>query len=132
MSFILRRIINVISTDMKMMVLEPGLQGGGEDLGVGGCLEKACSVYGAVHPEEQGWMHSWQALKPHLPSAIKGKKIEHDSIAKKRSAIPVCSRDVESLMQLFPVLSFNLQLPHSTPCLWYIVCPQQCLFFASL
>lgn len=29
MSFILRRIINVISTDMKMMVLEPGLRGGG-------------------------------------------------------------------------------------------------------
>lgn len=132
MSFILRRIINVISTDMKMMVLEPGLQGGGEDLGVGGCLEKAHSVYGTVHPEEQGWMHSWQALKPHLPSAVKGKKIEHDSRAKKRSAIPVCSRDVESLMQLFPVLSFNLQLPHSTPYLRYIVCPPQCLFFPDI
>lgn len=132
MSFILRRIINVISTDMKMMVLEPGLQGGGEDVGVGGSLEKVHSVYGAVHPEEQDWMHSWQALKPHLPSAIKGKKIEHDSIAKKRSAIPVCSRDVESLMQLFPVLSFNLQLPHSTPYVWYIVCPPRCLFFASI
>lgn len=82
MSFILRRIINVISTDMKMMVLEPGLQGGGEDLGVRASLEKAHSIYGAAHPEEQGWMHSWQALKPHLPSAIKGKKTEHDSSRK--------------------------------------------------
>lgn len=67
---------------MKMMVLEPGLQGGGEDLGVRASLEKAHSIYGAAHPEEQGWLHSWQALKPHLPSAIKGKKTEHDSSRK--------------------------------------------------
>lgn len=53
---------------------------------MGGSLEKVLCVCGAIHPEEQGWMHSWLALKPHLPSAIKGKKIEHDSIAKERSA----------------------------------------------
>lgn len=132
MSFALRRIINVISTDTKMMVFEPGLQGGGEDLAVRASLEKAHSIYGAVHPEEQGWMHSSQALKPHLPSAIKGKKTEHDSIAKKGSVIPVCSRDMESFMELFPVLSFNLQLPDSSPYLWDILCPPRSLFFASI
>lgn len=52
---------------------------------MGGSLEKVLSVCDAVHPEEQGWMHSWQALKPHLPSAIKGKKIEHDSSKKEIS-----------------------------------------------
>ena len=114
------------------MVLEPGLQGGGDELGVGGSLEKAHFVCDAVHPEEQGWMHSWQALKPHLLSTIEGKKIEHDSIAKKRSAISVCSKDVESLMQLFLVLSFNLQLHNSTPYLWYIVCPPWCLIFVFI
>lgn len=51
---------------------------------MGGSLEKVHSVYGAVPPEEQGWMHSWQPLKPHLPSAIKGKKIEHDRRGKKK------------------------------------------------
>ena len=33
--------------------------------------------------EEWGWMHFWQILKPHLPSDIKRKKIEHDSIAER-------------------------------------------------
>lgn len=74
MSFMLRRIINVISSDMKMMALQPGLRGG----------EEAWRKFiRAVPPEEQGWMHSCQPLKPHLPSAIKGKKIEHDSREKK-------------------------------------------------
>lgn len=83
MSFMLRRIINVISTDTKMMALESGLRRGG-GLGVGGSLEKVHPISGAVPPEEQGWVDSWQPLKPHLPSAIKGKKTEHDSRDKKK------------------------------------------------
>lgn len=65
---------------MKMMVLEPGLQGGGVDLGVGGSLEKVHFILWCCSPRGTGWMHSWQALKPHLPSTIKRKKIEHDRI----------------------------------------------------
>lgn len=68
---------------MKMMALQPGLPGEGR-LGVGGGLEKVHPISGAVPLEEQGWIHSWQPLKPHLPSAIKGKKMEHDSREEKK------------------------------------------------
>lgn len=51
---------------------------------MGGGLEKVHPISDAVPLEEQGWMHSWQPLKPHLPSAIKGKKMEHDSREEKK------------------------------------------------
>lgn len=62
-------------------------------------------------------MHSWQPLKPHLPSAIKGKKIEHDSRGKKNKkkelSLP-CLQDGKCSVQPFPVLALDLQLPRPT------------------